>query len=87
MTTSDSRAASAEALASLTPLAPDPSRTAAVRLRCRSRIARGTTRARRTGTVAGSLARVFVPLLLGAFSAYYAAALLTATLHFEGMLR
>jgi hypothetical protein len=87
MTTSDSRAVSLEALANLTPLTPDPSRAAAVRLRCRSRIARGTKRARLTETLPGSLARVFVPLLLGAFSAYYAAAVLTATLHFEGMLR
>jgi hypothetical protein len=80
MTTRDTHGASLEVLAHLTPLGPDPSRAEAVRLRCRSQLAPRLERARRIDAVVGPLERVFGPALLGAFSAWYAVALLITTL-------
>ena len=87
MTTRDAYDARLEELACLTPLASDPARAERARLRCRAQIARRARRAARTETIFGSVGRVFVPALLGAFSALYAAALLGTTLRLEGFLR
>ena len=84
MTSRDAHDARLEELACLTPLAPDPARAERARLRCRAQIAR---RAARTETIFGSVGRVVVPALLGAFSAFYAAALLGTTLRIEGFIR
>lgn len=73
-------------LARLTPLLPEPARAEAVRLRCRSELARRTTHARRTQSGGRPFARVLVPVMLGAFSLVYAAALLSATVQIERML-
>jgi hypothetical protein len=88
MTTSDARDVGRE-LASLTPLLLDPARAAALRLRCRSELTRRAEaeRGQRAASVIRVLTRMFVPALLGTFSAFYAAALFRATLRFEGWLR
>ena len=87
MTTRGAHDGGLEELACLTPLAPDPARAERVRLRCRARIVRRARRAVRTETMFGSVGRAFVPALLGAFAALYAAALLGTTLRLEGFLR
>ena len=87
MTPRDAHDPRLDKLARLTPLAPDPARAERVRLRCRAQFVRRAGRAARTETIFGSVARVLVPALLGAFSALYAAALLGTTLGLAGFLR
>lgn len=87
MTTPDAHDARLGELARVTPLAPDPARAERVRLRCRAQIARRARRAARTDTIVESVEGVLVPVLLGLFSALYAAVLLGTTLRLEGFLR
>ena len=74
------------ALAGLTPLAPNQSRAETVRRRCRAQLARRAVGSRSQDLLGGSWTSVAVPLLLGIFSAFYAAALLSTTLRIEGWL-
>ncbi len=73
-------------IACLTTLVPDATHAEAVRLRCHARLDRYSTPARQTHR-SPRFARTVVPLLLGALSAFYAAALLDATLRIEAWLR
>jgi hypothetical protein len=74
------------ALAGVTPLVPNRSRTDAVRRRCRAQLARRTADSRRRNAARGSWATVVVTVVLALFSALYAAALLSTTLRLEGWL-
>lgn len=87
MTTYHAHDGALKELECLTPLALDPARAEGVRLRCRVRIARRARRAERMETVFGSVHRLFVPALLGVFSALYVVALLATTLRLEGFIR
>ena len=78
--------ARARSLESLPRLRPDPARADSVRRRCRRQMTR-RSRARGTDTLARRLDRVFLPALLVAFSALYAAALVGTTLRVERLLR
>jgi hypothetical protein len=74
------------ALAGLTPLSPNRSHAEAVRRRCRTQLARRAVGSRRADAADRSCTAVAVPVLLGLFSALYAALLLTTTLRIEGWL-
>ena len=74
-------------LAGLTPLAPNPARAEAVRRRYRAHLARRAPPARRTDAIGGSWTDVAVPMLIGLFSAFYAAALLSTMLRIEEWIR
>lgn len=87
MTTRNTQRAGTGGVARLTPLIPDAGRAEIVRLRCRAELARRAERARRADAFVASVTRVFVPVALGAFSALYAAAFLSATLRVERWLR
>ena len=87
MTTPDAHDAGLGELAGVTPLVPDPARAERVRCRCRAQIARRARRTARTETIVESVEDVLVPVLLGLFSALYAAVLLGTTLRLEGVLR
>jgi len=86
MTSDDAHDASAERLKRLAVLTPDPERSARVRARCRTQLARGRRRAARTAVITGFAWRVLAPIAVGAFCVLYIAVLVATTLRLEGVL-
>ena len=87
MTTRDIDDAGSDELACLTALTPRALRADAVHLRCRSELVRRATRAQRRRELAGSLARLCVPALLGAVPVLYAVELFITMFRVEAWLR
>ena len=86
MTSYDSHDASAERLARLLPLAPDPEWAERVRLRCRTQLGRSRQRTARTAEITGFAWRVLAPAVVGGFCVLYAVALVATTLRLQGIL-
>jgi hypothetical protein len=72
-----------ERLELLTPLTPDPDRTARVRVRCREQLERSRRRTARADAVTRFTMRVVAPIVIGGVCVLYVAALVATTLRFQ----
>jgi hypothetical protein len=70
----------------LAPLAPDARRGERTRQVCRERLVRQGRRRKRTATIRARAIRAIAPLIVGAFCALYAAALVATTLQIGRVL-
>ncbi len=82
MTSDDTLDPGLKALAGLRPLAPDAVRSERVRARCVARLARSRPRTARVDAMVSIVRRVLAPVLAGAFSLLYVAALVSTALWF-----
>lgn len=86
MTFDDSHDASADSLARLMSLMPDPDRAERVRERCRLQLGRNPRREARIAAITGFAWRVLAPVVVGAFCILYVAMLVATTLRLEGII-
>ena len=87
MTSGDARDVDAERLDQLMVLTPDPVRAERVRVKCRTQLARRQHRAARFDLFREFTWRALAPVVVAAFCALYAVALVATTLRLEGVVK